>query len=528
MNSQSRIKKIITFFVIVVFIVFAYYMVSAYSNRVSAGYADSAGFMELVGKNGLTEPLKSSYFASVQQLFSLYGESSDRICALIPESYSGSISVFRGHPYLIAVFGAGVSWITNLRPDLVAALMILGSTLMGLAALSVFLWKNKVSKIVIALFVFTISCYPVLMQSLLGQPYFDRMMFGPGITLFLLAWWTKYKSIAPWRWLCFLTFVLALTSERGAALAGLISVGYLFLLHGKKVFTQRELRYILISGCVSLLYYYFWSRFVQYSAMGGKISFQNFPSRLQSLFSELNVESTKTFFIVSATFILMSLFSGRGFLLVVIGILPNLLISVGGAELTGFTTHYHQIYLPMLLGASAIGFLKVSQLIKQIKNQFAVVAIEIMAVIIFLIISVNFSFSRVFPYYNTSTMNDAAALWFPTSQRYNGLSEIYEKEQSEIANYVKKLGLQNVSAPEDWYPDLYLSGIRAVQYWPYGVGTADVVIAPYIDGALNVLPHVDPQGSTESLRSCVQYQLDQHYTLKRSINDRLKIYTKLG
>ena len=52
--------------------------------------AGRAGFMQLVGKNGLTEPLKSPYFASVQQLFSLYGVSPDRICGLIPNSYSGS------------------------------------------------------------------------------------------------------------------------------------------------------------------------------------------------------------------------------------------------------------------------------------------------------------------------------------------------------------------------------------------------------------------------------------------------------
>ena len=511
---------------IIALAVLAYQMIVAYSHRISSGYADSAGFMELVGKNGLTEPLKSQYFASVQQLFSLYQESPDRICALIPKSLSGSTSVFSGHPYLISVVGSLVSWLTNLQPDLVAALLILGSTFMGLGAIIVFLKKNQVSYFMTGLFVFLICCYPVLTHSLLGQPYFDRLMFGPGVTVFLLVWWTKYKSLMPWRWICFSTIVLALISERGAALAGLISVGYLFVLHGTKIFTQRELRYILASGSLSLFYTFWWSRYMQATNLGGKIDYRRFGSRLEFLFHQPNLEATKTLFIVSATFLLLSLFSGRGFLLVAISLFPNLLIGVGGAELNVFLTHYHQVYLPVLLAASAIAVVKVSKLIRRMNNQFMVKTLGIALIAIFSIISFNFSFSRVPPVFGINTLDDAATLWFPSSHFYDGENKKNISTAREIATYVKTQGL-NVSAPESWYPILLLSGVDEVQYWPFGVGTADVIIVPYVEGELNVLPHSDPQGSTQVLRSCVQSELEKHYVMKRKIDNNLMIYTKI-
>ena len=508
------------------FVVLLVLSIKAYANRIAIGYTDSAGFMELISKSGLIKPLQSNYFSSSTRLFSLYGENSEKICGLIPESYEGTRSVFQGHPYLISTFGAVSSHLTNLGPDVVSASMLLTSSFMGISAIYVFLIKNRVSAIASTLFIFTISCYPVLTQSLLGQPYFDRLILGPATTAFLLIWWTKHKSIRPWKWICVLTIFLSLISERGAAVAGLISIGYLLALHGKEVFKRKELRYILFTGVLSLTYVFIWSLFWQNLSSYGQISPLAWMSRLEMLFSDPYFNATQLFFGVSASFIFLTLFADRAFIFVVISIAPNLLIGVGGAELNGFVSHYHQIYLPILLAASTIGVVKISKSIRAITPNKYQRPVEIAPMLIFTFIAIIIGFSNAVPIYGKSTVNDAQALWLPFTTDYNSNSNKIRLRQSEIADYVAETKLMPVSAPESLYPPLFLSGVNLVEYWPFGVGSARVVIAPYADGVPNVLPYADPQGSTDELRLCVQSELDENYELKRIFPGDIRVFVK--
>jgi hypothetical protein len=501
-------------------------VIKAYANRIALGYTDSAGFMELVSKSGLTSPLRSVYFSSSTRLTALYQESSEKICGMIPEAYEGTRSVFRGHPYLVSVFGSAVSWITNFKPNVTAALLLTGSSLMGLVSIFIFLLKNRMSYFTTGLFVFTIGCYPVFTQSLLGQPYFDRLMFGPGVTVFLLIWWTKYRSFKPWRWICVLTIVLALISERGAALAGLISIGYLFILHGRKVFTQRELRYVLIVGIASLVYIYIWSKVWQNSTQYNQISLFGWWHRLEIVFSGPNTSDTKLFFLVSASLLVLALFSGRGFALVALSIFPNLVMTVGGAELIGFLTHYHQVYLPVLVAASTIGITNLSKLIRRINNQQKSKAAESLFIVLFSVISFNFCFAQVAPNYGVSVLNDARSLWLPFTTNHDVTANQIRSQQSEITNFTAQLKLLPVSAQESMYPPLLLSGVSLVEYWPFGVGSAQVVIAPYVNGLPNVLPHADPQGSTDELQRCVQIEFDKNYELKKIFDGDVRVYVK--
>lgn len=423
MIDKTRFKKLAVVICAAFFAALIPPVIRAYANRISIGYVDSAGFMELISKSGLTKPMQSVYFTSASGLFSLYGESSQKICDMIPEAYTGTRSVFRGHPYLLSVFGSAISWITNLPPNIVAACMLVGSFVLGFFSISFFLIKNHVSVISTAVFGFTICCYPVLTQSLLGQPYFDRMIFGPAISLVLLIWSSKYRYYNKWKLICILTILLALISERGAALAGLVSFGYLFMLHGKRVFLQRELLYIWLSGSLSLLFFIIWYQVWQVSPYYSKISAQSILNRFDSLFSEPYYDATKLFFVVSASFMILGLFAGRGFVLLVIATVPNLFISVGGAELTGFSTHYHQIYLPILLAASTLGFTKIANLTRRIVRPPIAKVLSFAFVVIFAGTSLIYNFHNTTPYYRVSALSDAQALWLPFTVEYDLESE---------------------------------------------------------------------------------------------------------
>ena len=501
-------------------------VIRAYANRISIGYTDSAGFMELISKSGLTKPLESVYFSSSTRLFSLYGESSQKICDMIPEPYTGTRSVFSGHPYFISVFGSAISWITRLPPNVVAAFMLVGSFLLGFYSILFFLIKNNVSVFSTAVFGFTICCYPVLTQSLLGQPYFDRLIFGPAISLFLLIWSSKYRSENKWILISVLTTVLALISERGAALAGLLSFGYLLMLHGKSVFIRKELLLIWLSGLFSLLFLIIWSQVWQDSAAYSQISVQSWLNRLESLFSEPYFDATKLFFVVSASFMIIAIFAGRGFVLLIIATAPNLLIGVGGAELNGFVTHYHQVYLPILLAASTLGFTKIAGLTKRMIRGHKSNVLNSAFVLVFAGISLGYNFNSTTPYYRVSALSDAQALWLPFTVEYDLESRETIFQQRIVSDFVAGVGVSPVSAPESMYPALLLSGVEVVEYWPFGVGSARVVVAPYMNGLPNVLPHSDPQGSTLELQQCVQTAFDENYELIKVFDGDIRVYLR--
>ena len=276
----------------------------------------------------------------------------------------------------------------------------------------------------------------------------------------------------------------------------------------------------------SLIYVYIWSKVWQNSTQYSQNSLFGWWNRLEIVFSGPNTSDTKLFFLVSASFLVLAFFSGRGFAFVAISIFPNLLFTVGGAELTGFLTHYHQVYLPVLVAASTVGVTKISKLIGNPNNQQATRVAHIMFITFFSFISFNFCFSRVSPYYGISHLNDAKSIWMPFMTDHDATANQFRSQQSEITNFAAQLEKLPVSAPESMYPPLFLSGVSLVEYWPFGVGSAQVVIAPYVNGLPNVLPHADPQGSTDELQRCVQIEFDKNYELKKIFDGDVRVYVK--
>jgi len=48
-------------------------------------------------------------------------------------------------------------------------------------------------------------------------------------------------------------------------------------------------------------------------------------------------------------------------------LIPNLLVNVGGAELTGYYTHYHAMYLPIIWALATVSLVKYSSKSKRTK-----------------------------------------------------------------------------------------------------------------------------------------------------------------
>lgn len=514
--------------IVAVFIKSASRFIRGYENRLVLGQTDTAGFLELIDRRTLLHPMEGDFFRSARGLVPLLSNGAEKICSVIPFSNIGDPSFFGIHPYLISVPIAAVSWLLPFSTIQVAALFLGGSVVLGLFAIYRFLRKEAFSSAASAIFVASLCSYPVLFQSLQGQAYFDRLMFGPAVVLLLLLWWSKHRSTSVVKWICVSAIVLSLISERGAALAVLLTIGYGVLLHGSNVFRLRELRPIIITGSLIMVYLYIWMNIWQsYIAYQG-LGYRSVLTRLNILFSDQMHEPARVFLLSSVVFLFLSFFSGRGFLVLVVSTAPNILVSIGGAELTGFLTHYHQTYLPVIAGCSCIGILRLNEFFEariRFNSKKFIPALLSFGVWLFVCLNaVNINYGGV----SESFRDDVGNAWLPKDDVLNyQLGEIVKIR--EVMLYVHSLNPAIVSVQESLMPMSYTSGIDDVEYWPVGVGVADVVIAPYVDGIPNVYPYGDVNGVGSTLAQCVQDVLDKEYKVVANyFGESLRVYLKNG
>lgn len=514
--------------IVAVFIKSASRFIRGYENRLVLGQTDTAGFLELIDRRTLSHPMEGDYFRSARGLVPLLSNGAEKICSVIPFSNIGDPSFFGIHPYLISVPIAAVSWLLPFSTIQVAALFLGGSVVLGLFAIYRFLKKEAFSSAASVIFVASLCSYPVLFKSLQGQAYFDRLMFGPAVVLVLLLWWSKYRSTSVVKWICVSALVLSLISERGAALAALLTIGYGVLLHGLNVLRLRELRPIIITGSLIMVYLYIWMNIWQsYIAYQG-LGYRSVLTRLNILFSDQMHEPARVFLLSSVIFLFFSLFSGRGFLVLVVSTAPNILVSIGGAELTGFLTHYHQTYLPVIAGCSCIGIVRVNKFfearIRFNPRKLIPVLLSFCVWLFVCVNAVNINYGGV----SESFLDDLGNAWLPKDDVLN-----YQRGEivkiGEVMSYVHSLNPAIVSVQESLMPMAYTSGIVDVEYWPVGVGVADVVIAPYVDGSPNVYPHGDINGVGSTLAQCVQNVLDEEYKVVANyFGESLRVYLKNG
>ena len=118
------------------------------SHRYVTGYTDTAGFMELVNSEPPNLALESDYFSSSTAIFDLTGATNDTVCAQVPFQNTYQQSVFRGHPYLIAIPLSIISEVWPGSPQFYAALVTSLFTWFGIGALILFLMRNVSSLLI--------------------------------------------------------------------------------------------------------------------------------------------------------------------------------------------------------------------------------------------------------------------------------------------------------------------------------------------------------------------------------------------
>jgi hypothetical protein len=505
-------------------------------NRIETGYADAAGFMELISPDSLSRPLESDYFASVGGLFELNGAKADQVCGVLSNVNQTERNVIGGHPYLLSIPISVIFQFIPVNESWIAAVLLSISIFGGLLALQVFMRKNGQGLISQILILIAIMCYPVLLRSSIGQIYFDRLLFGSVVGLILLIWWMRYRSTKVWPYVVGLLILTALISERGAMLSGLLGVGYVILLFGSGAVKTREVRWVFLCASGALLWAFIWSTKIQESVYYGSLT----PMKMIRDYLSIIVHPTRPplqgFLLASLTLLVLGLASGRLILLAFLTLSMNVTVPVTLLSLDNFYTHYHQVYLPVIVASAVIGFTQISNYLARNYEKKASTLQSLMGVA--LLVTSLMVWSSTALETNVGTRSLLRSTWFPIGSSSHEIASQGARSRSEVAKYAVEVGRKQgngdnrpiTSAPEPIMPALFLAGAKDVEYWPVGVGVAEIVIAPYINGIPNVFPYSDPQGTAGVLSKCVQSALDERYVLVKTFGDspasETRIYRK--
>ena len=491
---------------------------SGIAARVKTSNLDSANFLSFVDKQTLFSPLESDYAATNDGLKDLITAKPAEVCSVIEQSNYTPRHFFRQHPYVLAILISASGQFIPVPTNWLAGLWIAASLVGGLFALFVFMRKLNLSVVTALLVLMTVFTYPVLFKAYNAQIYMDLIMFGPATALVLGIWWMKNQSISIWRWNILLTIVLGMVSERGAYLAGLIGFGYSVLLFGKNILHKKEILFVALSGLIMGIWGFIWSKFIMinrdYAGKSYKDSIARFFGLLEDPVRPLFVIFVST----SLVFIFLALFSGRAALITLGSIAPTLFVSTGGAELSGFYTHYHQTYLPVLLSTAVIGFVRISSWVKtpnKVIRDGLITALSVFLLVVSLFNWTHFGQKASM----RQLLGDSRFVLLPTILNDYSYRDIQIKELKELTDFLETLNPQTISGGESIMSALFLAGFKDVEYWPVGVGVADVVVTPMQDGMPSVYPFGDIWGNGQELQACTMNSLDIKYQLVRQFEN---------
>ncbi len=203
--------------------------------------------------------------------------------------------------------------------------------------------------------VFLVSAFPAWSLSAMGQLNLDKW-FLPFCLLYMFLLYErvtdgKLRSAA-----LLIAGLLACTiTERCSFMIGMATFAVLALYRGWRGWRRSDLLPLAI-GAVAILYAVLYMK-LSFRSDYGEYQVYMFNFLLSLRYDAPFVKHLWKYLLISiGMFGFISLFEWRLALIAFGAMLPNILGTIGGAEKTGWSTHYHAIYFPFLAAAVLIAF----------------------------------------------------------------------------------------------------------------------------------------------------------------------------
>jgi len=394
--------------------------------------------------------------------------------------------------YLIAPF-------ERIFPAIKIAAFIHAFSFIGLIfAVYLLLRQKKIPKIFSIIFITMIMSHPAWALSFQGQFYNDRqfLLFGFLFIVFLHEKITINKqSIWP---LIIVGILCSLIHERSAGLVGGLTILMLILYRGWPQRWKKKDVIIFIAGLSFLTYSLIYISIFQqnyttscFLAMNcdDSLSFWSWLTEAYTIYSL----QTQKFILINIALVFFAFFNWRLGLISLIAMMPNILFSIGDAEKTGFVTHYHSFYFPILVASATLGAIKLwNNINKHNKLVFSLPFLShpsiiqantmklvfggvILLLIIFYTRIQPTSISPIFSF-NKGGGEDSALFSIFNSDLLKN-KQYLGKLRREIAADIPENSV--VSTTESYFPIIH-NGSRIIHLYPQGIGNADYVIVDFM------------------------------------------------
>lgn len=439
-------------------VILSFFLLSRYIyiRNILFQYGDSS-FAEQILYNFRTGyHMSSTITDSTAQAYStIWYKPSEYVCSSDLTVKENQFSV--PHLYLISYFLIPFARLINVQ--MLVALLHAFSYFLPVVILVYFAKKRGVSWLEAGLLGILIIQHPLWVEGLRGQFYFNRL-FLPFFALIVYELHArKHRPV-----LLTLFTLLALSTNE---IYGIIL--FLFYLGSYVIFKKRD-RSVLLLALASFLYSIFGILLIQktfpsVSTQTGAFSdlfsvgLRGFLPYLEKMF--FSVGTMKLLFVNFISFGLLLLLKPKYGVFALLFFIPNLLISVGGAEKTGWSTHYHIGYFIPLIWLSIEAYIHASS--KKIAKIVLVGTIVVTMMFQYDTLLIKLKPSRLEIYRLAQQMN----------QFFKDSKKIFEYRNTLLS--LVPTGA-SVSAPEAAMYNLYQ---RKIYLYPMNIDTADAVILRY-------------------------------------------------
>lgn len=471
---------------------------------------DSAFYFSLMNPNDNRTSIDQEFNNSFFELIKLVNDGITGESRLTNFGTTQPVPLYQNHLYVLPYL---VNFINGpLLQNIYFPFFLMSSSyIFGLYVLFTYLRKHSQNVTLYpGFFLILVIISPVFFYSLNGQLYMDRLSFGPVIYV-LIRILEKSELKAKLIKISIVTVVAYTISERVALSLGLSILIVSFKSRNFDVKSQLKLA---ILGSIGVLWYFVWSILLSKSFYSSSVEPITLFNNLLSVMNGTRTINFATFVVVLLPFLFLSLNTWRGTVALLLALIPNLLVTVGGAELTGFLTHYHSLYLPVMLSTSAYG------LCKWTGNKFRYYKPTVYTSGILLLALATLSISTAYKQDQVSLFKGLAISGgkilegfgvFTNERRIQ--AEEFRKFATQFPSYV---GEKNVVTPPELMPALALQGAKNLTFFPIGLGVDRFVIVSYLSNSLRS-PYVDsfgliPPKLIRDWSSIQQRILDTQYT----------------
>jgi len=499
-SPSAKSERVIVF---LLFAIFSALFCNFQLVTVGSHHLDSAFLMETLTSIKTTGIPTTYVVQSFSEAMSTFTQLAEKLCQseLIPSALS--INMLDIHAYFFLYPLAMLTW---LFPPHVIIAVANGLGFSSVIFIVYWVIRRKGVPILGAIaFCLLVMAHPAWSHASLGDFYVDRFFMPLGLLYAALLHDAiiQQKNISRNYLLLIISIGLfaASTTERGTMMIVLFTIASLAL-YRKKIIDRGMKASLIIFSLTLLVYLFLYLKLLHiYHAGAIELStlLQGMPSFFENLHSPAFAAQVQEFLVINVLlFGIFSLFEWRLAVIAFIALLPNLLTLIGGSVKNGWATHYHSMYFPFLVLASAIGFSRLWILLGSMKYRMILVG---------LLLALIPAISKYSPGYG-GQIGAVTRLYDFYANGY----QLYEKQQAarlqQIAAAVP-LGAK-VTTLEVFMSTLYRD--RSIYFYPVGIDVADYAVLTQV---------IEADGSLY-YTGAVSYLVGETPKVDACLNDRLK------